>query len=77
MATIGRKAAVVHLGKWRYSGYFAWLTWLFVHLIKLMEFHNRVLVFVQWAWSYITFNRSARLITGHPPVPEPVEGPRS
>jgi len=64
MATIGRKAGVVHIGKWRYSGYFAWLTWLFVHLIKLMEFHNRLLVLVQWAWSYFTFNRSARLITG-------------
>ncbi len=64
MATIGRKAGIVHIGKWCYSGYFAWLTWLFVHLIKLMEFHNRVLVLFQWAWSYFTFNRSARLITG-------------
>ncbi len=64
MATIGRKAAVVNLGRWRYSGYFAWLTWLFVHLVNLIEFHNRLLVMVQWAWNYFTFGRSARLITG-------------
>ncbi len=64
MATIGRKAAVVNLGRWRYSGYFAWLTWLFVHLVNLIEFHNRLLVIVQWAWNYFTFGRSARLITG-------------
>jgi NADH dehydrogenase len=63
MATIGRGAAVVKLGKWKFTGYFAWLTWLFVHLLFLVQFQNRLLVLMQWAWSYVTFNRSARLIT--------------
>ncbi len=63
MATIGRGAAVVKLGNWKFSGYFAWLTWLFVHLLFLVQFQNRLLVLMQWAWNYVTFNRSARLIT--------------
>lgn len=63
MATIGRGSAVVKLGRWKFSGYFAWLTWLFVHLMFLVQFQNRLLVLMQWAWSYVTFNRSARLIT--------------
>jgi NADH:ubiquinone reductase (H+-translocating) len=63
MATIGRGAAVVKLGNWKFSGYFAWLTWLFVHLLFLVQFQNRLLVLLQWAWNYVTFNRSARLIT--------------
>jgi NADH:ubiquinone reductase (H+-translocating) len=63
MATIGRGAAVVKLGRWKFTGYFAWLTWLFVHLLFLVQFQNRLLVLMQWAWSYVTFNRSARLIT--------------
>ncbi len=65
MATVGRHAAVAELGPFRLSGYPAWLTWLFVHLMKMVEFQNRLLVFLQWAWNYFTFNRSARLIT-HP-----------
>lgn len=64
MATIGRAAAVADFGKVRISGYPAWLAWLFIHLMKLVEFESRVLVFVQWAWSYFTRNRGARLITG-------------
>jgi NADH dehydrogenase len=63
MATIGRNSAVADLGWIRYSGYLAWLTWLFVHLLYLVQFQSRVLVLIQWAWSYITRNRSARLIT--------------
>ncbi len=63
MATIGRGSAVVKLGRWKFSGYFAWLTWLFVHLLFLVQFQNRLLVLLQWAWNYVTFNRSARLIT--------------
>lgn len=66
MATIGRSAAVAHLGRFKFGGFFAWLLWLFVHLMLLVKFENRVLVFVQWAWNYLTFNRSARLITGDP-----------
>lgn len=64
MATIGRAAAVAEAGWLRVSGHLAWLAWLFVHLMGLVAFQNRLLVLVQWAWSYFTFNRSARLITG-------------
>src|SRR5262249_2046553 len=63
MATIGRAAAVADLGWISYSGFLAWLSWLFVHILFLIEFQNRVLVLFQWAWNYITRNRSARLIT--------------
>lgn len=65
MATIGRHAAVVDLGWIKFSGYAAWTFWLFVHLMYLVGFENRLLVLVQWAWNYITHNRSARLITEH------------
>ena len=64
MATIGRSAAVAMIGRWRVSGLFAWLMWLFIHLMQLVRFENRGLVAWQWAWNYITWNRSARLITG-------------
>jgi NADH dehydrogenase len=64
MATIGRAAAVAQIGKLRLSGYPAWLVWLFIHLTWLVQFENRILVLVQWAWNYLTRNRSARLITG-------------
>jgi NADH dehydrogenase len=67
MATIGRAAAVADFGWARFSGYLAWLLWLFVHLLFLIGFQNRVLVFIQWAWNYFSFNRSARLITGAAP----------
>jgi NADH dehydrogenase len=64
MATIGRGAAVADLGWIKLSGYLAWLAWLFIHLMYLVGFENRLLVFWQWAWAYLTRNRSARLITG-------------
>jgi NADH dehydrogenase len=63
MAVIGRAAAIADLGWARFSGYPAWLLWLFVHVMYLVEFENRLIVFLQWAWSYITRNRGARLIT--------------
>ena len=63
MATIGRHAAVADLLGVRFAGFPAWLAWLFIHLMKMVEFSNRVLVLAQWAWNYFTFNRSARLIT--------------
>lgn len=64
LATIGRASAVADFGRHlRFSGYFAWLLWLFIHLMKLVEFDNRLQVFVQWVWNYITRNRGARLIT--------------
>ena len=73
MATIGRSAAVADLGWIRFSGLFAWLTWLFIHLLYLVEFENRLLVLVQWAFMYFTFNRGARLITGPDPLPLPLK----
>ena len=63
LAVIGRAAAVADLGRLRFSGYPAWLLWLFVHIMQLVEFENRVLVFVQWGFSYFTRKRGARLIT--------------
>jgi NADH dehydrogenase len=73
MATIGRNAAVADLGWVRFGGYLAWLAWLFIHLLYLVEFENRLLVVVQWGWNYFTRNRAARLITG--PNPLPIETP--
>jgi NADH dehydrogenase len=64
LATIGRAAAVADLGWIRFAGWPAWLFWLFVHILKLTGFRNRLVVFVQWAWAYLTFQRSIRLITG-------------
>ncbi len=64
MATIGRHRAVAMIGKLRFAGTMAWLLWLFIHLMYIVEFQNRVLVLVQWAWNYLTWNRNARLITG-------------
>jgi NADH dehydrogenase len=64
MATIGRKAAVAQFGRLHISGFLAWLSWLFVHILFLIGFRNRLLVLIQWAWSYLTFQKSARLITG-------------
>jgi NADH:quinone reductase (non-electrogenic) len=64
MATIGRSRAVVDLNWIRFNGWFAWMAWLFVHITYLIQFQNRVLVLMQWAWNYFTRNRSARLITG-------------
>ncbi len=63
LATIGRAAAVADLGPLKLGGYPAWLLWLFVHLMFLVEFQNRVLVLIQWAWHYFTRNRGARIIT--------------
>ena len=69
LAVIGRASAVAQIGPLHMSGLLAWLTWLFVHLMYLVEFSNRVLVFVQWGFLYFTFNRGARLITGTDPRP--------
>ena len=69
LATIGRRAAVADLGRLRIGGFPAWVLWLVVHIFWLIGFDNRVLVFIRWAWSYFTYQRGARLITG------PVEGP--
>jgi NADH dehydrogenase len=69
LATIGRAAAVADFGKIHVSGFIAWLAWLFVHILFLIGFRNRLLVFIQWAWSYVTYERGARLITGSTYLP--------
>jgi len=71
LATIGRSAAVADIGNLHFSGFLAWLMWLFIHLMKIVSFRNRVLVFFQWGWSYFTYDRSAWLITGNAPETEP------
>ncbi|MDQ3198957.1 MAG: NAD(P)/FAD-dependent oxidoreductase [Verrucomicrobiota bacterium] len=63
MATIGRNRAVADLNLVHFSGFPAWLAWLFIHVLYLVGFRNRIAVLLQWAWAYITFNKGARLIT--------------
>src|SRR4029077_13841551 len=64
MATIGRNRAVAQLGGWHVSGYLAWLMWVWVHVLLLISFRNRLTVMREWVWAYLTRNISARLITG-------------
>ncbi|MBV9506553.1 MAG: NAD(P)/FAD-dependent oxidoreductase [Acidobacteriia bacterium] len=64
IAVIGRAAAVARIFGWHLHGLLAWLVWLFIHLMYLVQFQNRVLVFIQWGFQYLTFSRGARLITG-------------
>ena len=68
LATIGRRAAVVDLaaplGHWRFSGYLAWLFWLFAHVYFLIGFRNRLVVLLDWAWAYWSFQRQARVVAG-------------
>ncbi|SIO58525.1 NADH dehydrogenase [Singulisphaera sp. GP187] len=74
LATIGRAAAVADLGRIKLSGLVAWLAWLFIHILFLIGFRNRFVVLFEWAWSYLTYDRGARLITG-PPARRPVAEP--
>jgi NADH dehydrogenase len=88
LAVIGRAAAVANVFGAHLSGFIAWLVWVFIHLVYLVTFRSRVLVFVQWAIQNLTFSRGARLITGTAPTdfnfskklseikPEPVNAPR-
>ncbi|HLX43262.1 MAG TPA: NAD(P)/FAD-dependent oxidoreductase [Bryobacteraceae bacterium] len=66
LAVIGRAAGVADFGRLRFHGLIAWLLWLFVHLMYLVQFRNRVIVFIRWGFQYLTFDRGARLITGIP-----------
>jgi NADH dehydrogenase len=68
LATIGRAAAVARLAGMRLSGFVAWLIWVTVHITYLIGFRNRILVMVQWAWAYVSYQRGIRLITGNPHV---------
>jgi NADH dehydrogenase len=75
MAVIGRAAAVANVFGVHVSGFIAWCIWLFIHLIYIVEFQSRIIVLIQWGFLYLTFSRSARLITGEiscdPPTPSP------
>jgi NADH dehydrogenase len=64
MATIGRNKAIAKFGNWHYTGFVAWLMWLFVHIVLLAGFRNRLAVLSEWAWAYFTRDSAARLITG-------------
>ena len=64
MATIGRSAAVAKIGRIEFNGFLAWVAWLFIHLIFLVGFRNRLAVLLQWAYSYVAYKRGARIVTG-------------
>lgn len=66
LATIGRAAAVAEISRLKISGLAAWLVWVFVHILYLIGFRNRLVVMFQWAWAYVTYQRGIRLITGQP-----------
>ncbi len=68
MATIGRNKAVADLHIAKFSGFPAWLAWLFVHLLFLVDFRNRIFVFFHWVWGYLSYGKGARLITGLPTI---------
>jgi len=71
LAVIGRNAAVASVGPWKLRGFLAWMVWMFVHLLYLVEFEDRMVVLTRWAWSYFTWNRGARLITTETPETKP------
>ena len=64
MATIGRSAAVAKICRLEFNGFAAWVAWLFVHLIFLIGFRNKLAVLLQWAYSYVAYKRGARIVTG-------------
>ena len=64
LATIGRKRAVIQMGRFRLKGFFAWLMWCVAHIYYLIGFRNRFVVAISWLWNYLTFQRATRLITG-------------
>lgn len=66
LAVIGQNKAVVNLGFAKLSGFLAWIIWVFAHIYYLIEFDNKLIVMIQWAWNYITLGRGARLITESP-----------
>lgn len=62
MATIGRNKAVVELPFLKFQGFFAWFVWMFVHLISIIGVKNKLFIFINWIWNYITYDQSLRLI---------------
>jgi NADH dehydrogenase len=71
MATIGRSHAVAESMGMKFDGFIAWLMWLFIHLLFLVGFRNRIAVLMQWFYAYVRYRRGARIITGLPPKPGP------
>ncbi len=76
MAVIGQNKAVVDLNFARFSGFVAWIIWIFAHIYYLIEFDNKLIVMIQWAWNYITLGRGARLITEKPSLQLEIEPPK-
>ena len=70
LATIGRRAAIIAFGRLRLTGWLAWWIWGIAHIYFLISLRNRLIVAMQWLWSYVTFERGARLITGMNPNPK-------
>lgn len=66
MATVGRNKAVVDIGKFKTQGFFAWLVWMFIHLLSIVGFKNKIFIFISWVWSYFSYDRSNRLIISRP-----------
>jgi NADH dehydrogenase len=77
LATIGRAAAVAQIGRFQFAGVFAWLVWLFIHIIWLVGFRNRIAVLLEWAIAYFTYHRSARVIMNEGPPVEPASESKS
>ncbi len=75
MATIGRNRAIADIRGLRFGGYLAFLAWAFIHVLSLIGFRRRLMVMLEWMWSYLTFGRGVRLITGEDQVPKPVRPP--
>jgi NADH dehydrogenase len=74
LATIGRKAAVVKIGRVKLRGFLGWLVWSVAHVYFLIGLRNRLVVALSWAWTYLTFQRGARLVTLRPgAAPDPVK----
>lgn len=71
MATVGRASGIAQTGKIKLWGFLGWLAWLFIHIMYLIGFRNRLLVLIQWAWAWVTYGRGARLITGQTPAKQP------
>jgi len=78
MATIGRNKAIADLKAVKLSGFLAWLSWLFIHLLFIVELRNRMVISFHWAWSYITYKHGERLsYKGFRPAVPPKEGARA
>ena len=71
LAVIGRGHAVADIWKLHFAGLLAWVVWTFVHIFFLIGFRNRILVMIQWAWSYVTYGRGARIISSETPCATP------